>query len=1013
MCASRVQAFLNSSRIAIVFLPFFVLAPQLSPAQPPAGPDPRGEQAPAASATPNPSGTADLNTTVDEVSLDLTVRTKHNKPVPDLKPLELAVTDGGSPVQISSLREVASSAGSEHLVALVFDRLDPGAAKTARKMAEKILAVFPEKGYTFAVFQVSGRLHLLQPYTQDRQLVDTAVVEATPAVPAAPTGELTPAEKTLIASLNSDALTISSDDRARGRLILQALVQAQRILEDRRSFPSLAALQGLVMSDRLLTGRKFIVYFSRGFSANNDARDILSSIAGTANRAGVTICTEDTDPIDPQMVSAMQASMAMSTLGKGGAIGTGGTIGVSNQTGASGMTPAPQLGPMIERNTTSFQYGTMDVDESPLAPLASGTGGIYIRAASGYKRQLQRLHEDLTSWYQASWTPPIKSYDGQFRPIVVRSLRKGLVIRARSGYFAVPPTEGLGIRPFEMPLLNILAGSALPTDIKYHAAVLHLGELPDGNSGELTVQVPVSQLEVQEDSSTHISSAHAAIVAVIKDSKGAVLERFGEDFPLHEAPDMLRLDSGQTITLEGNFSADAGTYTLETAVMDRFANKAGAERTTFTIEAPPKGPALSDIALVERVEPSEEESQSFDPMRSGNGRVVPNLDSDLKEGTRAVSVFFLAHPAAGSQNQPALRMQILRGGKLITEMPMELMKVSGTGAAIPYLGTIHGRVIPAGDYQIKVLLSQDGSTATSSVSFHVEGDMADANSSDVSLTATGSSSSDGIDTRLVSDAATANSAFDVESPTKAVAPPTDAEMQAMIEGARQRALAWTDSLVNFFCMEVTNHSEDATGHGDWKPKGTLVQLMRYVDHQESRTTLILNGDRSNAQPDQLKFAHSAGEFGAMFHIIFDPAAKTVFTWKQAASLDGQPVQVFAFKVARANSGFDLSDRANHALAAGFHGLLYLDPATLSVRRISIDADDIPKELLIRASSMSVDYAWIAMQNHDFLLPVRGAVSLQETKRRPVLNEFEFRGYRRFGSESRVLTDEEMKHLGKN
>ena len=141
----------------------------------------------------------------------------------------------------------------------------------------------------------------------------------------------------------------------------------------------------------------------------------------------------------------------------------------------------------------------------------------------------------------------------------------------------------------------------------------------------------------------------------------------------------------------------------------------------------------------------------------------------------------------------------------------------------------------------------------------------------------------------------------------------------------------------------------------------------------------------------------------MFQIVFNPSAKAVFTWKQSAFIDGQPVQVFAVKVDQANSGFDLRDRDGHVGHAGFHGLVYLDPDTLGVRRISIDADDIPPAILIRASSMSVDYSWVTMQSNEFLLPVRGAVSVQEAKRHPVLNDFEFLGYRRFGSQSRVFS----------
>jgi VWFA-related protein len=1003
MRALRAYSLQSSSRTAILSLPLFLVLSPLLPAQAPPG-APSGGQALALPAKPDSSASLPLSTIVDEVSLDMAVRTKHNKPVLDLEPSQLTVTDAGSPVRLSSLRLVTADSGSEHLVTLVFDQLSRSAAKRARAVAEKILGVFPEKGFSFAVLQVNGRLRLLQPYTPDRGLVDTAITDATPAKPAPPLADLTPAEKTLTTSIQSDSLAVGSEHRAEGKLILSALEESQRILEESHGNPSLAALQAIVLSDRLLTGRKFILYFSEGIGP--DAHDKLQSILGLANRAGVTICVVDANLENPQVRSAQAAAMASSILGGGNSFGLG-TMPGSTASSAIGQ-PGTGFGLAAVHNSSGFQFGDVDDPASPLVPLATGTGGIYIGPSGGFDHPLQQLHGDLTSWYQAAWAPQIKSYDGKFRPIAVHSLRKDVVIRARSGYFAVEPTEATGVRPFEMPLLNILAGSTLPTDVAFHAGILHLGELPDGDAGELTVQVPISQLAVREDTNAHISAVHVAIVAVIKDSKGTILQRFGQDFPLHETPDMFRADSGHGITLDKHFSADPGVYTLEAAVMDRIANKASAQSTTFTIEPPQKGPSLSDIALVESVKPIDEESEAFEPMRFGDGRVVPNLVTALPGDTHSLSLFFLVHPIAGSQSQPGLRMQIFRNGQLITEMPMELDKVSGTGAAIPYLGTIKGHAFAAGDYRVKALLSQDGGTASSSIAFSVKGDSAVSNAPNSSLTAAGSGSAEGINSSLVSEASTANSEFVVTSPKDPVPAPTDAEKQAMIEGARQRALAWSDSLVNFHCYEVTDHSIDDTGTGDWKHKDTLVEMMRYVDRGESRSAVLLNGDRSSVQPDQLQFAHSAGEFGAMFQIVFNPSAKAVFTWKQSAFIDGQPVQVFAVKVARANSSFDLYDRNGRAGQAGFHGLVYLDPVTLSVRRISIDADDIPPTLLIRASSMSIDYSWVTMQDNDFLLPARGAVSLQEARKRPVRNEFEFLGYRRFGSQSRVLTEEEIK-----
>ncbi len=522
MRALRARLILNPSRAAILSLAILpVLSPFLPAQTPPVAP-PSGVQTPAAPAAQDSLKTPTLSTNVDEVSFDMTVRTKHNKPVLDLESSQLSVTDAGSPVQLSSLRLVASDSGSQHLVTLVFDRLDPAGAKRAREMAEKILGVFPEKGFSFALLQVNGRLRLLQPYTQDRQLIDAAIVDATPATPAAPLADFTPAEKAMFASAQSDAVALGPDHRAEGKLILSALEESQRILEERHGNPSLVALQALVQSDRLLTGRKFILYFSEGITSKSNVTDIsdaLQSILGQANRAGVTICVVDTSLVNAQVNSAQQAAAASSTLGSGAnSFGVGSTPGSTASSGIGG--PGTGFNLAAVHNSAGFEFGDVETRESPLTPLATGSGGIYIGGSGAFNHQLQQLHDDLTSWYQASWEPPIKNYNSSFRPIDVHPLRKDVVIRTRSGYFAVPPMEATGVRPFEMPLLNILAGTAFPTDVVFHSGILHLGELPDGNSSELTVQVPISQLAVHEDSNTHISAVHAAIVAVIKDSKG-------------------------------------------------------------------------------------------------------------------------------------------------------------------------------------------------------------------------------------------------------------------------------------------------------------------------------------------------------------------------------------------------------------------------------------------------------------------------------------------------------------
>jgi VWFA-related protein len=982
------------------------------------------------------STTPTLSTTVDEVSLDLVARTKGGKPILDLKPGDLEVTDNGATVKLSDLRLVKGASESERLITLVFDRLDPGPAKAARQLAAKLLAAIPNKGYYFAVLQINGRLRLMQPFTTSLEMVNQAIT-ATTALQAneKPVAELTTAEKHLMETINGDALLTDYRDRAQAKLLIAALEESQRTLEDHHDFPSLTALQALAMSQKQITGRKIIFWFSHGLDASNSIRDAVKNVVGQANRAGVTIVCIDTNPMnreagDAMMVGASMSAglntpgsvegVAMKATGGGTPYSSGGVIGVA---GPGTQPPAGAIrltwGTVEDMgaNMEDFEFDSGDELKSPLAMLATDTGGVYIQAGANWKRPLQQLHDELTTYYEAAYTPSIRDYNGAFRPIVIHPLRKGIVVQSRAGYFALPPDNGSGIRPYEVPLLSLLAQPTLPTDIAFATRVLRLGLLPDGNSAALAVQVPVSALQVHDDASTHISSVHLTIVSQIKNAKGAVLERFSEDIPVHDAPDVLRSPEHQYLTMERHFSAEPGTYTLETAVMDRIGNKAGAQRTQFTIDPVVRGPGLSDVALVRQVEPLHAETASFEPMRYMNGRVVPDLSDELPENTSRLEVFFLVHPLPPASGQPQLSMEIFRNGESVGKMPLQLSQSDGLGA-LPYLGTISGRVFPPGNYKVVATLAQAGQTAESSAEFKVEGTIAASMApASLSFSAAGSSST-AADEKLTASEATSNSRFAITASKDPVPPPTEAEAQAILSAARQRAMAWGDSLPNFFCIEITDHSVDPGGMGDWRQKDTAVQMVRYVDHQESRTTLSVNGQKRAAgdlggQPSDLDFAHSIGEFGGMFRLVFDPAAKTQFTWKEADVIDGQPAQVFTFKVALANSQFDVAGLNNRQNVVAFHGEVYLDTATHSIRRITVDADNIPEFLAVRATTISVDYSWVTINGHDYLLPARGAVSLREGKHQAVLNEFEFRNYRRFGSQVRILSTAESQTLPKN
>ena len=127
-----------------------------------------------------PKAASDQTTVVNvnEVSLNLVVRTKKGKLVPDLKPEDIAITDGGIPVKISRLNLVTGDSG-EHLLTLVFDRLDSSSGHNARDIAGKILKMVPANGFSFCVMKAQGRLMLYHDFTSDRAALNAAIAQAT------------------------------------------------------------------------------------------------------------------------------------------------------------------------------------------------------------------------------------------------------------------------------------------------------------------------------------------------------------------------------------------------------------------------------------------------------------------------------------------------------------------------------------------------------------------------------------------------------------------------------------------------------------------------------------------------------------------------------------------------------------------------------------------------------------------------------------------------------------------
>jgi VWFA-related protein len=985
-----------------------------------------GQTTPAANGEVPPAQKTDKTTIVtnaDEVTLDLVVHDKRNKPVVDLKPEDIAVTDSGSAVKISNLRLVTGQAGASHQITLVFDRLDPSSAKNAHDIAIKILKMIPANQFSFSVLSIGGRLRLLQGFTSDVVAVEKAVGAATERNDAsrsdATKGDGTkedPAalpEKDLIAAAqtgtDSSGAHVNAEQRSVARAMLASLEESQKIVQDQHCLPSLAGLLALARTQRQFAGRKVVIFFEQAPPLDSNAKDMLLTVAGAANRSGVSIYTVDANAVDEQAGQGLLATQAI-----GGVMATNRMNPTATTSGSgSGMVglPAPPPGSIAAGadSLTRLETEGLSGYKSPLAQLAENTGGAYITASDRLKKPLQQLIEDMTTYYEASYIPPTQEYDGKFRPVAVQPLRKGLKIHSRSGYFAVPPDAGSGIRPFEAPLLKLLGESQLPIDLKFHSAILRLGDLPTGNENSLVVEVPIDGLETRDDANANLYSLHVSIVAQIKNKAGAVIEHFSEDVPKHGSLDSKGSAQSELITMQRHFTAGPGQYVLEAAVLDRNSEKAGAQRLGFEIPIDAAGPALGDVTMVRRLDPMPVEMESTEPMQYGKGKVVPSISGRVPHGAKQISFFFMVHPDPTSTEQPTLEMEVLKSHETIAQVPLHLAKTNGPGT-IPYLASIQSSSLSSGDYEVIEKLTQGGKTTERGLEFRIEGpELASATTPN---SAAGAAQSQNDVSELVTsgqppetDGHNSRHLVITALPAGAVPAPSADDLDTIVAGARKRALGYIKSLPNFVCIEVTSRSVDQSGNGNWKHRDSIAELLTYHDGHQTMETLEVNGKRSSLKRADMNstWPISVGEFGALLNLVFDPSSKAEFTWKEAGTLGdgGGTLQVLSYRVARENATIDLNEGNNHTIGVGFHGLVYIDAATSGVRRITVEADNLPRDFSMHAAAMTVDYDYVAIAGRDYLLPVSSTVSLQRHRKQIELNEIAFRNYRRFASRTKI------------
>jgi hypothetical protein len=231
---------------------------------------------------------------------------------------------------------------------------------------------------------------------------------------------------------------------------------------------------------------------------------------------------------------------------------------------------------------------------------------------------------------------------------------------------------------------------------------------------------------------------------------------------------------------------------------------------------------------------------------------------------------------------------------------------------------------------------------------------------------------------------------------------TAAPKQDLLPRFRAQMLENMSHQPNYTCLETVERSRQTPGSAV-QMRDTLRLEVALVDGKEM---FAWPGSKQFEDKDLREIVSTGmfgnGNYGLYSRILFGGNGPA-FKYEGEVPLSGRSVAHFSYRVPVSLGGHELRVD-EHTAVTGFHGSIYLDPATADLRRLEVFADDIPPQLGLTAAEDRVDYDRVAIGDEKFLLPVESAL-LMASKNSIDRNRVRFSGCHKFAGDSSVIFDE--------
>ncbi len=662
-----------------------------------------------------------------EVFVDAVVTDKKGSFMPGLKPEDFLVYEDGVLQEIASFR----LAGRAHdgggnpnvpipaarplltMVLLDYSSTEFQNEKLVRDGADRYIKEKMRPGDRMAVFALTSGLRTLAPFTSDRQML-AAAFGWREQVDAAKSGTRPDTVLDTSASVSTPSISgsttmggdLGGSDRMAG--LFSAMMSG---VEQRTSRGMLAAIRALSQEVSNREGRKALMVFSQGFVVDPVIQGEMQSAIADAQKANVSIyCFDSSGLTNPGSAAGGQQREDLNTAIKLGAdqkerIQAAGGQGVFDRAVVSGR----------------------DMGVSALRFIANETGGFLVRNTNSFTPGLARVDQAMREYYLLTYRPKNTAADGKFRAIRVELRQPGLTVRARSGYYAVPP----GLDALSTAELQFLLAGRGATASAGNSLFLKTPGFRE-QDGRYRVPVIVETLakNVQFARRGESYSARMSVLGLIRntskpDEPPASFVRTAQ-IDLNEA-EYKAFEPGSMRLME-NLRLQPGSYSLEIVMKDLLSAKLFHREQGIYLRDQGKKLALSTILLSNEFSKATKADESSESVFLAQGvKISPCAQCEFHNGDNMIFYVEAYNPTLDAQTSKSdliVDLALLVDGKRVnvTLPRYRVNEAIQTGhMAVPVARYLQLSNLPPGNYSLVVQVTDapTGQAEGAHATFHI------------------------------------------------------------------------------------------------------------------------------------------------------------------------------------------------------------------------------------------------------------------------------------------------------